>query len=354
MKFLLKGEGVWKLVNPEPQEANAANATVRTQGARTRTTQSPTLQHPPTEAYEQRSSKAAYLIYQSCSAIPQSHIADEEDPATMWSILEDLFSRVNEDDEAGKALYEEFLAEQFQNYKSVDEYAAKLRNYQSKLANIMEKRLTDRSLTQQLIKGLLYQYDDIVTPIRANKSKFRQAIKMLNERERTFSSRKQSKALIAPGASHAGAPNAGAPTSHNYNHNRNHGSYRGNNHRGGKPHWDNYRGEPYHRKDRDRSSYCSSCGHERNPGRYCSSCAHENDRQSHHVKEYDICTYCGLSGHPEKDCFIRKRAKKRITEAMDRGQGHTSYSVNVNTAIATAADIDHETDTPNITFHGDS
>ena len=74
----------------------------------------------------------------------------------MWSILQDLFSRVNEDDEAGKALYEEFLAEQFQNYKSVDEYAAKLRNYQSQLANIMEKRLTDRSLTQQLIKGLPY------------------------------------------------------------------------------------------------------------------------------------------------------------------------------------------------------
>ena len=43
--------------------------------------------------------------------IPQSHIADEEDPAKMWSILDDLFSRVNEDDEAGKALYEEFLAE---------------------------------------------------------------------------------------------------------------------------------------------------------------------------------------------------------------------------------------------------
>ena len=52
MKFLLKGEGVWKLVNPEPQDANAANAanaTIRTQGARTRTTESPTLQHPPTD-----------------------------------------------------------------------------------------------------------------------------------------------------------------------------------------------------------------------------------------------------------------------------------------------------------------
>ena len=181
MKFLLKGQGVWKLGNPEPQDANAANATIRTQGARTRTTRSPSLQHPLTEAKEQRSSKAAYLIYQSCSTIPQSHIADEDDPTTMWNTQEDLFSRVNEDDEAGKALYEEFLAEQFHKYKAVDEYAPKLRNYQSQSANIMGKRLTDRSLTQQLIKGLSYQYDDIVTTIRANKSEFRQAIKMLNE-----------------------------------------------------------------------------------------------------------------------------------------------------------------------------
>ena len=92
MKFLLKGEGVWKLVNPDPRDASnaasAANATVRTQGARTRGTRSPTMQLPPSAADEQKSSKkAAYLIYQSCSTIPQSHIADE----------------------ARKALYEEFL-----------------------------------------------------------------------------------------------------------------------------------------------------------------------------------------------------------------------------------------------------
>ena len=197
MKFLLTEEGVWKLVNSETQDANAANATIRTQGARTRTTRSPTLQHLPTKAEEQRSSKAAYLLYQSCSTIPQSHIADEDDPATIWSTLQDLFSRVNEDDEAGKALSEEFLAEQFHKYKAVDEYAAKLRNYQSQLSNIMEKRLTDWSLTQQLIRGLSYQYDDIVTTIRANKSEFHQAIKMLNERERTLRQCKQSKALVA-------------------------------------------------------------------------------------------------------------------------------------------------------------
>ena len=37
-------------------------------------------------------SKATYLIYQSCGSIPQFHVVDEEDPAKMWSILEDLFS----------------------------------------------------------------------------------------------------------------------------------------------------------------------------------------------------------------------------------------------------------------------
>lgn len=46
-------------------------------------------------------------------------------------------------------------------------------SYQSQLANIMEKWLTDRSLTQQLIKGLPYRPE------------FRQAIKMLDERERS-------------------------------------------------------------------------------------------------------------------------------------------------------------------------
>ena len=92
---------------------------------------------PPLEVNERELSKAVYLIYQSCSTIAQSHIADEKDPARMWIILGDLFICVNEDNEAGKALYEEFLAEQFHKYKAVDEYAAKLRNYQSQLANIM-------------------------------------------------------------------------------------------------------------------------------------------------------------------------------------------------------------------------
>ena len=52
----------------------------------------------------------------------------EEGLARMWSILEDLFSRVNEDEEGGNALHKEFPAKQFQVYKSMDEYAAKLRN----------------------------------------------------------------------------------------------------------------------------------------------------------------------------------------------------------------------------------
>ena len=73
MKFLLRGEGVWQLVSPDPQYANAAiagtagtsaaNATTRTQVARTRSTRSPTLQLPPLEVDKRGSSKAAYLIY---------------------------------------------------------------------------------------------------------------------------------------------------------------------------------------------------------------------------------------------------------------------------------------------------
>ena len=78
MKFLLKEEGVWKLVYPEPR-TQAQEPAARAQGARSRATRSPTLQPPPTEADELRSAKAAYLIYQSWSPIPQSHIADEED-----------------------------------------------------------------------------------------------------------------------------------------------------------------------------------------------------------------------------------------------------------------------------------
>ena len=47
----------------------------------------------------------------------------------MWSILEDLYSRVHDDEEAGQALFEEFWAEQFHKYKSIDEYGAKLKTY---------------------------------------------------------------------------------------------------------------------------------------------------------------------------------------------------------------------------------
>ena len=90
-------------------------------------------------------------------------------PAKMWSILEDLYSRVGDDGEAGQTLFEEFWTEQFQKYKTIEEYGAKLKTYQDQLANITERRLTDRNLIFQLMKGLPPQYDGIVTIIRMNR-----------------------------------------------------------------------------------------------------------------------------------------------------------------------------------------
>ena len=81
----------------------------------------------------------------------------------MWSILADLSSRVNDDDEAGQALFEEFWMEQFQKYKSIDEYAAKLRTYQDQLANASDMQLSDNKLIIQLCKGLPPHYDDVVS-----------------------------------------------------------------------------------------------------------------------------------------------------------------------------------------------
>ena len=57
-----------------------------------------------------------------------------------------MYSRVNDDSEARQALFEEFWMEQFKNYKTVDEYGAKLKTYQDQLANITDRRLPDSSL----------------------------------------------------------------------------------------------------------------------------------------------------------------------------------------------------------------
>ena len=121
--------------------------------------------------------------------------------------------------------------EQFKNYKTVDEYGAKLKTYQDQLA-ITERRLPDSSLMQQLTKQLPFHYDDIVTAIRMNKGQttFRQALKMLIEREKTLGNGKQSKALVAKSAKAlVGTTGSG-------------------NHR--KPHWrKNHHGKPYDRQN---------------------------------------------------------------------------------------------------------
>ena len=136
MKFLLDGEDLWELtINGIPDEAKI-QLNVQAQSssrARTCSTRSPTIQASstaPTDAEKRKAKKAAFLIYQSCTSTPQSYIANEKDPAKMWSILEDLYSRVHDDEEAGHALFEEFWAEQFHKYKSIDEYGTKLKTYQ--------------------------------------------------------------------------------------------------------------------------------------------------------------------------------------------------------------------------------
>ena len=135
MKFLLDREDLWELtINPPDEveahlnlQTQAQTSTRRTRSTRSPTVRSPTMQSSPTTADRRKAKKAAFLIYQSCTPTPQSYIANERDPARMWSILEDLYSRVHDDEEAGQALFEEFWAEQFHKYKSIDEYGAKLK-----------------------------------------------------------------------------------------------------------------------------------------------------------------------------------------------------------------------------------
>ena len=147
MQFLLDGEDLWEIVNQDTATATATASDPQASRTQTRN-RTRTLSQAPTtsEADSRKTKKAAYLIYQSCTAAPQSHIAHEKNPAKMWSILADLSSRVNDDDEAGQALFEEFWMEQFQKYKSIDEYAAKLRTYQDQLANASDMQLSDNKL----------------------------------------------------------------------------------------------------------------------------------------------------------------------------------------------------------------
>ena len=279
MKFLLDGEDLWELVNPAGViDAEPQGPGPRAPGVRTRAQQG-TPAPPVSDLEKRKTKKATHLIYQSCATIPQSHIAHEKDPAKMWSILEDLYSRINDDNEAGQALFEEFWMEQFKNYKTVDEYGAKLKTYQDQLA-ITERRLPDSSLIQQLTKQLPFHYDDIVTAIRMNKGQttFRQALKMLIEREKTLGSRKQSKALVAK----SGKANASALV----------GTTGSGNHR--KPHWKkNHRGKPYDRQNQQSNQQPQS---------------DQPPKKSYDPKKQ--CWYCARTGHIQNECRIRWNAEQ--------------------------------------------
>ena len=271
MKFLLDGEDLWELVNPaDAIDAEPQGPGPRAPGVRTRAQQG-TPAPPVSDLEKRKTKKAAHLIYQSCPTIPQSHIVHEKDSAKMWSILEDLYSRINDDNEAGQALFEEFWMEQFKNYKTVDEYGAKLKTYQDQLA-ITDRRLQDSSLIQQLTKQLPFHYDDIVTAIRMNKGQttFWQALKMLIEREKTLGNRKQSKALVAKGAKAlVGTTGFG-------------------NHR--KPHWKkNHCGKPYDR-------------HNQQPK------GDQPPKKSYDPKKQ--YWYCARTGHIQNECRIRWNAEQ--------------------------------------------
>ena len=276
MKFLLDGEDLWELVINDTEQQTST-----TQGAQTRNRTRTLSPGPAIDETKRRKCKiAAYLIYQSCSALPQSYIAHEKDPSTMWTILQKLYSRTN-DDETGQTLFEEFWTEQFQKYKTIEEYGAKLKSYQYQLAGITERRLTDGNLIVQLIKGLPQQYDDIATSIRLNKSTidFHQALTLLTEHERTISARRQSKALVVK------ALVADTHNARNSNRSRNH-------HQTGKPH------------------------------------AH-NNRISKPTKYW---YQCGKANHVARDCRIRMEGLRR--KAEDEAE---TASVNVAEASTASA-----------------
>ena len=87
MKFLLDGEDLWELTIDPPDDAAAQ---LRPSGSssrvRTRSTRSPTVASP-TGYRQAKGEESSLSIYQSCTPTPQSYIANEKDPARMWSIL---------------------------------------------------------------------------------------------------------------------------------------------------------------------------------------------------------------------------------------------------------------------------
>ena len=297
MKFLLNGEGVWNVVNTTTDDSPSATISVtsRTQGTRSRATRSP---NPPSEADAQRSHKAAYLIYQSCTPLPQSYIAHEDNPSTMWFILRDLYSRIGDDDDAGQELFEEFWLEQFKKYGSMEEYGAKLKTYQDQLACVSDKKITDSNLILQLIRGLPPHYDDVVMMIRSNKAKltFRQALKMLIERERILGDRRQSKALISSSFDATNHTRYDRGSSY-----RGKGSFRGNNRfraHGRKPNWQN------------------------------------RGNQQPRCQGNDVhCWYCTHKGYMQSECRIQQRA-----EEMQRGRKRP-FAASAHATFANANDI---------------
>ena len=85
MKFLLDSNDLWEHVQP-PTTAEYAEIVADTSGASTSTLIS--------DDARKKKKKAAYLIYQSCSPLPQSYITYERDPAKMWATLMNLYSRL--------------------------------------------------------------------------------------------------------------------------------------------------------------------------------------------------------------------------------------------------------------------
>lgn len=282
MKFLLDGEDVWELVSDDEG-------------------------FPESDEDRRRCKKAAYLIYQSCTSHPQSYIAHETDPAKMWTILEKLYSRTN-DDETGQTLFEEFWTEQFQWYNSIEEYGAKLKDYQDQLADISERRLTDSNLIYQLVKGLPPQYDDIATSIRLNKSKvdFHLALGQLIERERILGDRRQSKALVANTTNAStgnGTGNSNDSSNSTDDTNSSHRDYTQHNHccqHYRHNHRCQHHGHNHHSKPYDRSCCGNHCGNH-------SPC---NNPSSSYYDPAKRCTYCTRKGHSRGACRLRIRAEQ--------------------------------------------
>ena len=251
MRFLLDGEDLWELVQP------VLDAIV-----------------VDTPEKQKKKKKAAYLIYQSCSPHPQSHIAHLRDPAEMWQTLKRLYSRINN---TGETLFEEFWAEKFQRYKSMDEYGAKLKNYQDLLA-MTDQRLSESNLIFQLVKSLPASYDDVVSIIRMKQAKltFHDALRLLIERERILVDRRQSKALYA---------GSGGRSRRGHFRNR-HYSNRYQNNR-----------QQQDSTSQDKQQDKHNNGNNRKPSR---------------------CTYCTRKGHTQDVCFLRQRAEKIVKSMANK------------------------------------